>query len=67
MKFAESIVEGAALSCIEGLGYSVLHGTVATPSGAAWERVAFGQAILAKLLSGEMRVPAGESSLNATA
>src|SRR5262245_42395275 len=46
-RFAESVVEEAALEWLEGLGYSILHGPEVAPDTAAAERGNFGEVVLA--------------------
>ena len=46
MKFAESHVEDAALSWLEGLGYSVAHGPDIGPDGTSPERASYGDVVL---------------------
>jgi len=49
-KFAESHVEDAALSWLDGLGYSVAHGPDIGPDGANPERASYGEVVLAERL-----------------
>ena len=82
-RISESVVEDAALDCLNGLGYEVLSGLMIAPGETAAERSDYKQvllfdrlqtkledlnpkvpleglqgALLPKLLSGELRVPA---------
>lgn len=50
-RFSESVVEDAALSWFEGLGYGLLQGLISLRG-----LVAIPTALLPKLLSGEIRV-----------
>jgi type I restriction enzyme, R subunit len=56
--FTESVVEDAALSWLRELGYAVLYGPEIAPGELEAERPGFDDALLPKLLSGELRVPA---------
>ena len=61
MRMTESDVEDAALGWFEELGYAVLHGPDIGPEEPAaerdaWDRVVRRDALLPKLLSGELRV-----------
>ncbi len=49
-KFAESTVEEAALSWLEGLGYAVLHGPDIAPDEPAAERASYSDVVLVERL-----------------
>jgi hypothetical protein len=67
MPFTESIVEDATLNCFGELDYALLHGQDIAPGEAAAEHASSAEpflppdrlrdALLPKLLSGELRVP----------
>ena len=61
-KLSEAVVEDAALEWFEGLGYSIAHGPDIAPDANGIERTTYADALLPKLLSGEVRV---ESALDA--
>jgi hypothetical protein len=79
----KSFVEQAALDWLVGLGYEVLSGLAIAPGEPAAERPDYKQvflfdrlqtkledlrdALLPKLLSGELRVPAASGSMKASA
>ena len=48
--FTESIVEDAALTWLEGLGWSALHGSVIAPDAPGAERRDFGDVVLEQRL-----------------
>ena len=48
--FTESVVEEAALTWLEGLGWSVKHGPETAPETPAAERTDYGQVVLAQRL-----------------
>lgn len=61
----ESIVEEAALTCLEASGWQITHGPDIAPDMPAAERADYGEVVLAwrlrdallsKLISGELRV-----------
>jgi type I restriction enzyme R subunit len=69
---SESIVEEAALAWLEAIGWQVAHGPDLAPDGPAPERTDYGQvvleqrlrdALLPKLISGEIRVKDAERFL----
>ena len=55
----ESVVEDVTLSCLSDLGYAVLHGQQIAPGTPAAER----DALLPRLLSGEIRVSNAEETV----
>jgi len=65
---SESVVEDAALAWLESLGYTIKHGPEIAPGELTAERVDSGtravlpDAILPKLLPGEVRVKGSERS-----
>jgi type I restriction enzyme, R subunit len=68
----ESVVEDAALAWLESLGYTVKHGPEIAPGELVAERVESGtlaasrDALLPKLLSGDVLVKDREQSLERT-
>lgn len=49
-RFAESVVEGAALDWLRGLGWQVAHGPEIAPGELAAERSDYGQIVLERRL-----------------
>ncbi len=57
---SESTLESAALSWLEDLGYKVLAGDIPAPGEQGAQRASFSDALLPKLLSGEVAVAVRE-------
>jgi hypothetical protein len=55
MRFTESIVEDAALSCLGELEIAALHGPETAPGELAAERAGFAETVLAKRLQAALR------------
>jgi len=72
-RFSESVVESAALAWLEGLGWAIKHGPEIAPdelfaerascTGVADENVPGRDALLPRLISGEIRVKDAEKAI----